>query len=606
MPKGNNPGASVMAPFFYVGRELAVFYEAIEHRSRTPYAYAADEKTLHLRLRTKRDDVAAVQLIYGDPYMWANGAWQYRKRMMKKVASDTWFDYWQAAVQPPYRRLRYGFEITDAAGARTVYTERGFFAEAPNHTNDYFCFPFLHGVDVFAPPEWVKDTVWYQIFPERFANGDPANDPEGVLPWGSAPPSPTNWFGGDLQGIIDHLDYLEALGVNGIYLTPIFQASSNHKYDTMDYFRIDRHFGDAETLRRLVAACHDRGIRVMLDAVFNHCGFAFPPFQDVLKKGERSKFKDWFHLRAFPVETDPPNYETFAFTPLMPKLNTENPEVQNYLLDVAAYWIRECDIDGWRLDVANEVDHAFWRAFRRHVKALKPDLYILGEVWHDAMPWLEGDQFDAVMNYRFTAAALDFIASRKRDARAFQNEVVHLLYSYPQTVTHVWFNLLGSHDTERILTACGGRVADVKLLFALLMTFPGTPCIYYGDEIGMEGGNDPGCRACMKWAESEQNPELKETVQRLIRLRKTHDVLRNGGELSFIESGCPDVAAFGRTSEACAALVFINRGGEAAEVALPEWARGKRAVDLWTDTSFTAGETCRVPGGSFKILKWDL
>ncbi len=177
---------------------------------------------------------------------------------------------------------------------------------------------------------------------------------------------------------------------------------------------IDPQFGDKETFKKLVDACHQRGIRVMLDAVFNHSGLYFGPFQDVLKNQEKSKYTDWFHLHEFPVkDVYPPNYDTFGYVESMPKLNTENPEVRSYFLDVASYWIEEFDIDGWRLDVANEVDHSFWKAFRKRVKSIKPDLYILGEIWHDALPWLEGDQFDAVMNYPLTLAGLDYIAKEK-------------------------------------------------------------------------------------------------------------------------------------------------------------------------------------------------
>src|SRR5699024_5658775 len=209
-------------------------------------------------------------------------------------------------------------------------------------------------------------------------------------------------------GIIKHLDYLVDLGINGIYFTPIFKAHSNHKYDTIDYMEIDPQFGDKSTFKELVKACHEKGIRIMLDAVFNHSGYYFSQFQDVLEKGENSKYKNWFHIKDFPIQTDPvPNFDSFAFTSHMPKLNTEHPDVKQYLLDVATYWIKEFDIDGWRLDVANEVDHQFWREFRTAVKSVKQDVYILGEIWHDSMPWLQGDQFDAVMNYPFTNSAIE-------------------------------------------------------------------------------------------------------------------------------------------------------------------------------------------------------
>ncbi|GIQ62169.1 hypothetical protein PACILC2_07370 [Paenibacillus cisolokensis] len=222
--------------------------------------------------------------------------------------------------------------------------------------------------------------------------------------------------------MIDRLDYLTELGVNAIYFTPVFEATTNHKYDTSDYFRVDPHFGTNETLKTLVRECHARGIRVLLDAVFNHSGRQFAPFVDVIEKGEESLYKDWFHVRKWPlrIEDGVPTYETFAFEPIMPKLNTSNPEVRDYLLKVASYWMDEIGIDGWRLDVANEVDHQFWREFRQTVKKANPDAYILGEIMHDAMPWLQGDQFDAVMNYPFTNTVIDFSLRGKSTAPASQ------------------------------------------------------------------------------------------------------------------------------------------------------------------------------------------
>lgn len=293
------------------------------------------------------------------------------------MTSDSMFDYFSCEVQPPYRRLRYAFLLED--GEESIWMdENNFLEEEPDNPDRMFEFPYINGVDVFTPPAWVKDAIFYQIFPERFANGDKSNDPENVLPWGGKPER-DNFFGGDLQGVIDHLDYLSELGITAIYFTPIFEATTNHKYDTEDYMRIDPHFGDADTLKKLVKQCHKRGIRVLLDAVFNHSGRTFKPFVDLQKNGEQSKYKDWFYIRSFPIEVVDgiPSYETFSFEPLMPKLNTENPEVKEYLLNVAEYWIKEIGVDGWRLDVANEVDHEFWREFRHTVKKVNPDAYIL-------------------------------------------------------------------------------------------------------------------------------------------------------------------------------------------------------------------------------------
>ncbi|WP_235597961.1 alpha amylase N-terminal ig-like domain-containing protein, partial [Geobacillus sp. B4113_201601] len=499
----------------------------------------------------------------------------------------------------------YGF-VLHAGEETLVYTEKGVYLTPPaDDTAYYFCFPFLHEVDLFHAPEWVKDTVWYQIFPDRFANGNPAINPEGVRPWGSEDPTPTSFFGGDLQGIIDHLDYLVDLGISGIYLTPIFRAPSNHKYDTADYLEIDPHFGDKETLKTLVQRCHEKGIRVMLDAVFNHCGYEFAPFQDVLKNGESSPYKDWFHIRDFPLQSEPrPNYDTFAFVPQMPKLNTAHPDVRRYLLDVATYWIRECDIDGWRLDVANEIDHEFWREFRRAVKAQKPDVYILGEIWHDAMPWLRGDQFDAVMNYPVADAALRFFAKEEINAREFAERLMRVLHSYPATVNEAAFNLLGSHDTPRILTVCGEDVRKAKLLFLFQLTFTGSPCIYYGDEIGMTGGNDPGCRKCMIWDDDKQHRGLYEHVKQLIALRRQYRALRRGHIAVLHADEQTNQLVYEKTDGDETVVIIINRSNQAADIPLPFNAKKKRLVNLLTGERWAAeadGLSVSLPAYGFAL-----
>ncbi len=536
--------------------------EAIYHRPKNNFAYAYDKETVHIRIRTKKDDLTRVRLQHGDPYYWTEDGWQYQLDDMEKSGSDSLFDYWFIAIKPPHRRLRYGFELTDEK--ETVYfTEKGYFEEPPGETNDHFSFPFLNPIDVFDAPDWVRDTVWYQIFPERFANGDPSINPEGVVPWASTEPEPDNFFGGDFEGVIQNLDYLVDLGINGIYFTPIFKARSNHKYDTIDYMEIDPQFGDKETFRRLVKECHNRGIRVMLDAVFNHSGYYFEPFQDLLKYGEQSKYKDWFHVREFPIQEEPiPSYDTFAYVPSMPKLDTEHPEVRKYLLDVGRYWIEEFDIDGWRLDVANEVDHAFWREFRKVVKDAKEDAYILGEIWHDSMPWLQGDQFDAVMNYPFTSGVLQYFAEQNISATDFSNKITNVLQLYPENVNEVSFNLLDSHDTSRILSMANENKDVVKLIYLFQLSFIGTPCIYYGDEVGMTGLGDPGCRKCMVWDKEKQDLDLFSHIQKLLTLRKEIPAFRNDCAFRFIKTDDATNTIMYEKANAQEKLLFVINNSE--------------------------------------------
>ncbi|NBD25722.1 alpha-glycosidase [Paenibacillus glycinis] len=536
-----------------------MFQECFHHSPRSNWAYAYDMDTIHLRVQTKRDDVEEVTAIAGDKYDWDSIN---EELPMLKIATDRFFDYWEAAVKPKYKRFSYIFRLRQ--GEETVYlTEDGICSDQPQPVAGYYEFPYIHEIDLFAAPEWAKSAVFYQIMPDRFADGDPSRDPENKAEWGGQ----STWessFGGDLKGIADHLDHLTDLGVTAVYLTPIFQSPSYHKYDTVDYMKIDAHFGDKAMLKKLVRDCHDRGIKVVLDAVFNHTSEHFPPFQDVLKHGEQSKYADWFHVRTFPAEVKDgiATYDTFGFYGQMPKLNTANPEAKQYLLDVATYWIRETDIDGWRLDVANEVDHHFWRAFRQAVKDAKPDAYIIGEVWNDSRAWLLGDQFDSVMNYPFADKVLGFFTGEGLDGRTFAEGMNHLLMRYPQGTNEVIFNLLSSHDTPRVLTRAGGNKLKLKLAVVFLMTYIGTPCVFYGDEIGLQGGNDPDCRPCMEWDEGKQDRELYDFYKLLIGLRKSHPALLSG-RFRFLKADGGDARIiYERLGEGEHFTVWMNPTGE--------------------------------------------
>ncbi|MBK4829477.1 neopullulanase [Enterococcus faecium] len=495
---------------------------------------------------------------------------------MKKCLSTNVHDYWEIEVTSETRRLQYAFHVVGEDNTDCFYGDQGIFPYRENvitEPNFYFRIPYFHQIDRFTIPEWVKETVWYQIFPERFANGDKANDPEHTLPWGSKDPDREDFFGGDLQGVMDHLDYLTDLGINGIYFCPIFKATSNHKYDTIDYYEVDPAFGDKKLLKNLIDEAHKRGIRIMFDAVFNHMGVHSPQWQDVLKNGEKSIYKDWFHIRFFPVDsyqmTDLPEtaenipYDTFAFTPFMPKLNTANPEVQKYLLDIATYWIKEFDIDGWRLDVANEVDHHFWKKFREAVTEIKPDIYILGEIWHSSQAWLQGDEFHAVMNYAFTDSIKDYFAKKKITASQMVSGMNHQQMLYRDQVNEGTFNLLDSHDTARILTLCQGNKELMKSVMAFMFLQKGSPCIYYGTEIGMTGEDDPDCRKCMIWEKEEQDLELFGFIKELVSLRKQlSKIISEGSTQWLIVNDREDKLYFTRELEGQIIYVYFNQSKE--------------------------------------------
>ncbi len=565
---------------------------AIYHRPKLNWANAYDKRTVELRLRTKRGDIKAVTLYAGDKYGWP----QTELRLpMAQDLSDALYDYWLIRIEPPFKRLRYAFLLDDGRSAMWM-TEHGFHADMPDNLSTFFDFPYIHPADLFAPPEWVQDAVFYQIFPERFANGDRSNDPETTEAWGGKPLY-NNFFGGDLQGVIDHLDHLTGLGVNAIYFTPVFEAPTNHKYDTTDYMQVDSHLGTNELLKQLVDACHQRGIRVLLDAVFNHAGSRFEPFLDVQKHGEQSRYKDWFHVREWPLAVIDrvPTYETFAFEPHMPKLNTENPEVKDYLFRAVKYWT-ELGIDGWRLDVANEVDHQFWREFRQLVKSINPDAYILGEIWHDSIMWLQGDQFDAVMNYTFTISVLDYIAERRLDARGIADRLSTLLANHPTRVNASAFNLLDSHDTPRLLTQCGQNKAKLKLATVLQFTFTGTPCIYYGDEVGLDGEQDPDCRKCMEWDASRQDQELLAHYRALIALRMRHAALRTGSFRVLHAEAEGWLLAYERADEQTDERFMVIMNNSEDEAAVPP-ALLQGAAEIMLSSWQELGNGAGSPGG---------
>ncbi len=420
-------------------------------------------------------------------------------------------------------------------------------------------------------PTWIKDAVFYQIFPDRFANGDPSNDPPNIKPWDSSP-TVHGFQGGDLQGIVQHFDYLLDLGINAIYLNPIFLASSTHRYNTSDYFQIDPKLGDLRDFHALIDIAHRNHVRVILDGVFNHCGRGFFAFTDILENGAESPYLDWFHVKRVPLNAytrgKARNYLAWWGIKSLPKFNTDTPAVRRYLLSVARYWIEQ-GADGWRLDVPNEIDDdTFWAEFSQVVKNANPEAYILGEIW-DVMPrWLSENHFDGLMNYPVRTALLDLLTG-KQSAVQFANRVEELLTVYPMDYCYAQFNLLGSHDTERIMTMMDGNLDKVKLAFLFQFAYPGTPSIYYGDEIGMPGGKDPDCRRTFPWQTSQWHSDLREWVKALIEVRKSRPSLRSGDLKRLVASETPNVYAFARVSDQERTIIAMNAGSKTAQVQIP-------------------------------------
>ena len=501
-----------------------------------------------VRLFVRAADVEAVSLVQ------ASGA-----TPCARVATDGDQDLFEVALdQAP---SAYVFRLTDGsttrfygpAGLRARASAAGRFdAPAPIHAGG---------------PEWIADAVFYQIFPDRFANGDRANDPPGTSPWG-AKPTNTSWSGGDLEGVRQRLGYLRELGVNAIYFNPLFASESNHGYNTADYDHIATRFGGDAAFDRLAAELRKIGFRVILDGVFNHTGTAFFAFQDLITHGAASKYASWYRVASWPIVMGAKsNYECWWGFGSLPRLMVDtNTAVRDYLLDVVSRWTRT-GIDGWRLDVPNEVDHPFWRAFRQTVRAANPQGYIIGEIWEDGSAWLQGDQFDGVMNYRFRRAMLEFLATGKADAGATAHLLDRIRMDYPPGTTHALFNLLGSHDTERFITLAGNEAWKQLAATTFLLASPGVPSIYYGDELGLEGGKDPDNRRTMPWERVPGNATLAHHKTWIAARRELG--LGHYSEASY-EALSPDVLAMRRAGPHGEQLVVIlNRGAAPFALARP-------------------------------------
>ncbi len=367
-------------------------------------------------------------------------------------------------------------------------------------------------------PGWVNNAVVYQIFPDRFRRSGRVNAQRHLmfLPWRTDPVD-QGFHGGDLYGVIEGLDHLQSLGVNCLYLTPIFCSAANHRYHTYDYLKVDPILGGNGALSELIEAIHKRSMRIILDGVFNHCGRGFWAFHHLVENGELSPYREWFHVHQWPLNPYPKNGEECGYScwwndPALPKFNHHHFDVRKYLIDVATFWV-EMGIDGWRLDVPDEVPSDFWIEFRREIKAINSNAWILGEIWGDARQWLNGEHFDGVMNYRIGWSTLSWVGGKSLrsnyknplypieniDTKSFINILNMTMGWYSDQVNRCQLNLLDSHDVPRALNTLRGDLSALKLAFFVLFIQPGAPCIYYGTEVGLSGGAEPDCREDFPW-----------------------------------------------------------------------------------------------------------
>lgn len=502
-------------------------YSAINHDASRKDCYALRKGNFIVRIKTRKNDISRIVLHYQDKYIAVKDLDTRRSAGMKKFASDSVSDYYETEISMDVICLRYYFELTDTMGNTCYYGDHSFTDTAPTDTDRMFdCPQALREEEMLTVPEWAGNRVVYQIFPTRFAGSGPVDENK----WYQLPIDFQEDLQGSLQGILNHLDHFVDLGVDVLYLTPVFESPSTHKYDTIDYYKIDPGLGTESDLKDLVQRAHERRIRIILDGVFNHTSTSFFAFQDVLKNQERSAYRDWYYCDSFPLVCErgkKPNYRTFGYHGGMPKLNLQNPATAEYFIQVGRYWIENCHIDGWRLDVGDEISHKFWRKFRREMKRVNPEALIVGEVWHYAGDFLNGEEWDSVMNYPFYFSVRDYVAEEKITASKFWENISYLQGNLHTRVIPVLWNLLDSHDTDRFLSTCGEKKEKLKVAAALQLLLPGMPVIYYGDEYGLTGAG-PDCRRGMAWDAKYQDQDIYQWYHTLIHVRKQHRCITEG------------------------------------------------------------------------------
>ena len=564
---------------------------AIWHEATGRCCFCLEPGRFLFRLQTGADRLQAVYLHSRDKYLPLTIRDTRQRTPMEKVASDGLRDYYEAQLRFQVVCLRYYFEIVDENGVSWFYYNDRLAQSPPTDIERYFdCPQTLREEERFRTPQWAKNKVIYQIFPSRFASTEAV--PEQV--WYQAPIGPFADLRGNLPGISAHLEHICRLGAEVVYLTPIFYSRSSHKYDTIDYYRIDPSFGTEQDLIALVEKAHGLGLRVILDGVFNHTSPEFFAFRDLMEQEVSSDYVNWYYPESFPLRTGSgmPNYKTYGYFSGMPKVNLRCAGAADYFTGVALHWLRLTGADGWRLDVADEISHAFWRDFRRAVKAEFPEALIVGEIWHHAPDFLQGDEWDSVMNYPFYRAVLDFAVEGTATASEFLGALGFLRGStHPAAYPLLW-NLLGSHDTPRLLHLCREDRRRHRLAAAIGLLSPGMPMIYYGDEVGMTGARDPDCRRGMLWDEDRWDYDTWNHYRRLLGIRKDYPAITEGRLVR--QEARDDLALVSITRELAGqriTMIFHAAGGAAQ---LPELA-GR--TDLLSGTVFDGtltGPTCLI------------
>ncbi len=595
-------------------------FAAIIHETKSRYAYAYDNTTLHLRIKVAKKDVVSARVIAVDPFNWfpnEKGEYYFDKSTVFDVemiyeGETQYHDVWFVEIKNVHtKRIRYTFMLEAANGKTYAYGVQCL--DATNNIEKFdgiynsLNFPFLNDEDIYQAPSWVKNAVWCQVTVSAYSKD------------GEQCSSNTE---GTFKGMIKKLDYLQEMGFNALYLTPVFEGASWHNYDTTNYFKISPNMGTNEDFKAFIDEAHQRGIKVMLDAVFNHCGPLHPFWQDVLRHGKESKYYDCFYINNhekpnvdnFDIETGlyddkvskDLNYRSFGYTTFMPKIKTSHPLWRDQLLEVGRYWVEEYNIDGWRLDVSNEVTHDFWREFRKVIKSANKDVYIMGENWDDSYPWLRGDQFDSVMNYTFMNAVWGLLNHKLNHKipltpTGYQQAITTLSTMYPKGVNEHMFNLVSSHDVDRILDAMSHDKRKVLLSFVLLMSYSGSPCVHYGDEIGMSG-KELSNRSPMLWDTNDQDTTIQTHVKKLISLRKSNSALSSMDIDWEMTDDSNNLLIYTKKSDKNI-TILLNLAEECQTIILPKHLQNRIVTDIYNDCTLSFSTEVKIEAHQFLIVK---
>ncbi len=648
------------------GKKDGINYRAIKHKpNQNKYLKIYTKNFLEIILRTKKDDVQNIYLFYKTTQKSDN----FQKIKMKKKYEKNGFDYYNAylKISDEDKIINYYFQLEDG-NQKIYFTKKGI--KEKDIKDEKLLFSKRNELSIVTP-DWAKNVIWYQIMVDRFRNGDKTNDPENTLPWRWDWFKPytekekknfygaggvwERYFGGDLQGLIEKLDYLQDLGVTAIYLNPMFEANSHHKYNTTDYRHIDDNFGFKDDIKEVehietidsktwqwtktdnlfldfLKIAKDKGFKIILDGVFNHSGTEFWAFKDIVKNREKSQFKDWYVIKdwnAKPEETEGAGflYEGWCGFLSLPDYavvdNDLNVGIRNHIYDITVRWLNptgnlEDGIDGWRLDVPEWIVKNFWTNWRKVVKSVNPNAYIVGEIWGVVPDWLNGGEFDAIMNYEWNKILCKYFypggKTKAIKTTEFINELLTLLESYSYEVNFVLQNLLSSHDIDRIVSAIynragwkQGRIQDdnpdynsflpdeksyeiMKLIIVFQMLYAGAPMIYYGDEVGMYGADDPANRMAMWWEDLmpydnldfKIRYDLLEHYKYFIAMRNTFPVFRCGAINFLFADDEKNILVFERTDGESYSIIILNNSSEkqSIEFQLPDYYADFQLVDI--------------------------